>query len=125
MGIIRKTKAIQLLLDEFQKKTGAISTVELINRLGDKMNKTTIYRGLDRLEDDGILHSFLGSNGVKWYAKCNGCNKSKHIDVHPHFECINCGETECLAIDVAIPLLPNRTIITSQVLIQGKCEACC
>lgn len=124
MGIIRKTKSIGLLLDEFEQSSGAISTVELIKRLGNKMNKTTIYRILDRLEDDGVVHSFLGKNGTKWYAKCNGCSESKHEDVHPHFECVECGKVDCLTIDIKIPEIPNRTIVSSQVLIQGRCESC-
>lgn len=124
MGIIRKTKSIRLLLDEFEQSSGAISTVELIKRLCNKMNKTTIYRILDRLEDDGVVHSFLGKNGTKWYAKCNGCSESKHEDVHPHFECVECGKVDCLTIDIKIPEIPNRTIVSSQVLIQGRCESC-
>lgn len=124
MGIIRKTKSIGLLLDEFEQSSGAISTVELIKRLCNKMNKTTIYRILDRLEDDGVVHSFLGKNGTKWYAKCNGCSERKHEDVHPHFECVECGKVDCLTIDIKIPEIPNRTIVSSQVLIQGRCESC-
>lgn len=124
MGIIRKTKSVEALLNEFEKSSGAISVIELIKRLSSKFNKTTVYRVLDRLEDDGILHSFLGTSGIKWYAKCNGCSKSKHTDVHPHFQCISCGKVDCLDSIVTIPELPKREIVTSQVLIQGKCEAC-
>ena len=76
MGIIRKTKSVKTLLNEFNKNSSAISVTELITRLNSKFNKTTIYRVLDRLEDDGVLHSFLGKNGLKWYAKCNGCTAS-------------------------------------------------
>ena len=71
MGIIRKTKSVKLLIDEFEKHSSAISVITLIERLGSQMNKTTVYRVLDKLEDDGFLHSFLGKNGNKWYAKCN------------------------------------------------------
>jgi Fur family ferric uptake transcriptional regulator len=124
MGIIRKTQSLKLLLAEFQNDSGAISAIELVKRLGSNFNKTTIYRLLEKLEDDGVLHSFLGRNGIKWYAKCSGCSKSGHIDVHPHFQCLECGRVDCLDVDVHIPKLPNHKIITSQILIQGKCEAC-
>lgn len=124
MGIVRKTKSIEILLNEFRQHSEAISTVTLIKRLDSKMNKTTIYRILDRLEDEGILHSFLGVDGIKWYAKCKNCSKSEHIDVHPHFQCVDCGKVECLSIQVAIPEIPNRKVVTSQILIQGKCEIC-
>jgi len=124
MGIIRKTQSVELLLKEFNKETNAISTVELIKRFNQQMNKTTIYRILERLEDDGVLHSFLGLNGVKWYAKCNGCSKANHFDVHPHFQCTDCGKVDCLNINIQIPKLPTREVAFSQVLLHGKCEVC-
>ncbi len=124
MGIVRKTQSVQMLLDEFQKRSSAISVIELIKHFNLELNKTTIYRVLDKLEDDGILHSFLGNNGIKWYAKCNGCSKSGHIDTHPHFQCLNCGKVDCITIDISIPKIPNREITGSQVLLQGKCEDC-
>ena len=124
MGILRKTKSVKSLLNEFEKDSSAISVTALIEHLDSEMNKTTIYRILERLEDDGILHSFLGKNGHKWYAKCTGCSSSHHHDVHPHFECTECGKVDCLTINITIPAIPNRTLETSQVLLQGKCETC-
>lgn len=124
MGIIRKTKSVEVLLNEFNKGLEAISAKKLIENLGSEFNKTTIYRVLDKLEDDGVLHSFLGKNGLKWYAKCNGCSANKHSDLHPHFQCLDCGKVDCLAVNVTLPKIPNRKIEVSQLLIQGKCEAC-
>jgi len=125
MGVIRKTKSVETLLNEFEKNSQAISVIELVKRLSSKVNKTTVYRVLDRLEDDGVLHSFLGTSGIKWYAKCkNGCTKSKHTDIHPHFQCLSCGKIDCLDVNVSMPELPQRRVITSQILIQGTCEAC-
>ena len=103
MGIVRKTKSIELLLHEFKTQTTAISTIELIKRLNSKLNKTTIYRVLENLVDDGVLHSFMGNDGVKWYAMCRNCTKSTHEDLHPHFECIECGKINCLNTEVIIP----------------------
>ena len=60
MGVIRKTKSVEILLNEFSTGSVAISAKALIEQLGDTFNKTTIYRVLDKLEDDGVLHSFLG-----------------------------------------------------------------
>jgi len=124
MGIIRKTQSVELLLKQFQKESKALSVVELIKRLDKELNKTTIYRVLDKLEDDGILHSFLGFNGVKWYAKCVKCSKSNHKDIHPHFQCLSCGRVDCLDMNINIPKIPNREVLFSQLLIQGKCEIC-
>lgn len=124
MGIIRKTESVEILLNEFQDTEKALSTVELITRLGKFMNKTTIYRILEKLEDDGILHSFIGFDGVKRFARCKSCSKSNHSDVHPHFQCISCGKSECLDIEVNIPEMSNREVLFSQLLIKGKCDLC-
>ena len=124
MGIIRKTKSVEVLLNEFNTSFGAISAKKLIERLDSKFNKTTIYRVLDKLEDDGVLHSFLGKNGLKWYAKCDDCSHGKHQDAHPHFQCLNCGKMDCLTINVKIPNIPNREVDISQILLQGTCEVC-
>ncbi|WP_159023358.1 Fur family transcriptional regulator [Formosa sp. L2A11] len=125
MGVIRKTKSVEALLNEFNTSDEAISAKQLIEQLDSKFNKTTIYRVLDKLEEDGVLHSFLGKEGLKWYAKCNGCSSTKHKDVHPHFQCLKCGRVDCLPISMAIPNIPNRKVTVSQVLIQGICEKCC
>ncbi len=124
MGVIRKTKAVEVLLKEFNSSSVAISAKALIEQLRDTFNKTTIYRVLDKLEDDGILHSFLGKEGIKWYAKCNGCTSTEHNDVHPHFQCLNCGRVDCLSFTVPLPQIPNRKIEVMQLLIQGRCEEC-
>lgn len=124
MGIIRKTKAVEVLLNEFNTSEEAISAKKLIKKLDTTFNKTTIYRVLDKLEDDGVLHSFLGKDGLKWYAKCNGCSAAAHKDLHPHFQCLSCGKVDCLSVSVTLPEIPNRKIEISQLLIQGTCEAC-
>ncbi|WP_299890054.1 Fur family transcriptional regulator [uncultured Lacinutrix sp.] len=124
MGILRKTKSVKILLEEFDKKSSAISAITLVERLASELNKTTVYRVLDKLEEDKVLHSFLGKNGHKWYAKCNGCSVSGHQDSHPHFQCSDCGKVDCLSTDVLIPKIPNRKVDVSQVLLQGKCEEC-
>ncbi|MEM7085255.1 MAG: transcriptional repressor [Bacteroidota bacterium] len=124
MGIIRKTPAVEMLLAEFQKGENALSVIELIKRLSSQVNKTTIYRVLDNLEDDGLLHSFLDKNGIKWFATCKGCSEAGHADAHPHFQCEDCGKVDCLPMDIELPKIPNREIRVSQLLIQGKCEMC-
>ena len=88
------------------------------------MNKTTVYRILERLEADGVLHSFSRSNNLTLYAKCNSCSLDHHHDVHPHFECKQCGKVECLDLDITIPVIKNRTVSETSIIISGQCEDC-
>lgn len=124
MGITRKTKSVGLILSQFEEESGAISVSALIDRLNSEINKTTIYRVLDKLEDDGVVHSIIGKSGIKWYAKCRGCTEHSHHDNHAHFQCVECGKIDCLSVEVPIPKLVDREVLVSQVLIQGKCEEC-
>ena len=125
MGVARKTKSVKTVLEVFEEAKSAISVVKLVELLRQEMNKTTVYRILDRLEDNGTLHSFLGEDGLKWYATCNnGCSSSHHLDEHPHFQCQDCGKTECLPIQLSIPNIPNYKVNSANILLLGLCKNC-
>tara|TARA_B100000768_G_scaffold65893_1_gene63309 strand:- start:81 stop:461 length:381 start_codon:yes stop_codon:yes gene_type:complete len=124
MGIIRKTKAVATVLQIFEEKSEPKSVVHLIGLVKDKMNKTTVYRILDRLERDGIIHSFNGKDGLKWYAKCEGCSANHHSDKHPHFQCTKCNKVECLTVEIKIPSIKNHKVDSTDILLMGQCEVC-
>ena len=125
MKISRKTKTVKLLLDLFDQNYHAISVVELISIFSGKMNKTTVYRILNRLEDSGILHSFVDKDGLKRYAKGDQRETSSELSkVHPHFLCEDCGISSCLPIKVPIPPIPNFKINSSEHLYIGQCKDC-
>lgn len=124
MGITRKTKSVNYVLDVFQNSDAAISVVNLVDGMKDKMNKTTVYRILDRLENEGIVHSFKGYDGLKWYAKCSDCSSHKHSDAHPHFQCNDCGTVACLPVHIEIPAIPNIKINSAEIMLVGTCSKC-
>jgi Fur family ferric uptake transcriptional regulator len=124
MGVIRKTKAVRRLLSLFDPGVSAISAVDLVEKLHDEMNKTTVYRVLDRLESDGIIHSFMGLEGTKWYAKCTSCSSDHHNDIHPHFQCKECKQVTCLSIEISIPNVENHIVENATVFLTGKCDNC-
>ncbi len=123
MGIIRKTKSLQALLEAFDQSDNALSVVELIKRFQKDMNKTTVYRILERLEEDGILHSFVGKDGLKWVAKQQNSN-STITNCHPHFQCQECGKTECVSADISLPSIPNHRVDSANLILIGQCEDC-
>lgn len=124
MAIMRKTKSVKTVLHLFEAKNTAVSAVALIQELNQSMNKTTVYRILDRLENDGLVHSFIASDGLRWYAKCNGCSSEQHLDVHPHIQCKLCGKVECLDLDVAIPKVKGYEIENVELFLIGTCSQC-
>ena len=125
MGVSRKTKTVKLLLDLFDRKDSALSIVELVSTFSGKMNKSTVYRILNRLEESGLLHSFLGNDGLKRYAKGDQRPaKSKNTTMHPHFLCEDCGISSCLPLEISTSSIPNYTIKSSEQLYLGQCNNC-
>ena len=117
MNVSRKTKTLSLILDLFNKEDYAVPVVDLVSTFKDNMNKTTVYRILNRLENAGILHSFMDKDGLKRYAK--GDQR-----LHPHFLCEDCGISTCLPLKINPPSLPNYTIKSSEQLYLGQCKDC-
>tara|TARA_B100000614_G_C14541515_1_gene490451 strand:+ start:969 stop:1352 length:384 start_codon:yes stop_codon:yes gene_type:complete len=125
MSVIRKTKTVKLVLQEFDQINEAISVIELVEKFSKKMDKTTVYRILDRLEDSGELHSFVDQDGLKRYAKSGINSKAdNNIDNHPHFLCEDCGISSCLPVKIQIPEIPNYSIKSAEHFLVGQCENC-
>ena len=125
MSISRKTKTLNLILDLFDQNNRAISVVDIVSTFSSEMNKTTVYRILQRLEDSGVLHSFVDKDGLKRYAKGDQRNKSKGDQhIHPHFLCEDCGASSCIPININIPTIPNYIIKSSEQLYLGQCKDC-
>lgn len=124
MSNTRQTNSVKLVWKSFEEANNALCVVDLVQEHKQTMNKTTVYRILDRFEKEGRLHTFLGKNGLKWYAKCHDCKAKHHTDLHPHFQCDNCGMVECLTIHVQIPKIAKHQIDRASMLLLGQCEKC-
>ena len=82
MGTIRKTKSVKAILKIFSEKGEALAAIDLVERLQQEMNKTTVYRILERLEEIGILHTFKGKDGFRWYAMRNNASSQNLSLIH-------------------------------------------
>ena len=124
MGIVRKTKSVKLILEAVGSSDHAMSVVDLVRRFEKEMNKTTVYRILERLEEESILHSFTGQNGLKWVAKHQEPYSVDKSEIHPHFQCQKCGKSVCLDINISIPTLPNYRVDSANLILTGQCQLC-
>lgn len=124
MNSFNKTKSVKALLEVFYDSDEAISAINLVKLLKPIMNKTTVYRILDRLEKNKLLHKFIGKDGLSWYAKIENDSISDNSKLHPHFQCSDCGITKCLDQELSVPLVPNYKIDTAELLLIGQCENC-
>jgi Fur family ferric uptake transcriptional regulator len=124
MGVHRKTRNLELVLDAFRDTQEALSAHLLMDRLPAYVNRSTVYRLLDRLEDDGVLHSFVASENIKFYALCRGCRQSGHFHSHAHFQCNSCSQVVCIEQQVVVPTLNQGRVDEAQVLLKGQCATC-
>ena len=96
----------------------------LLDVLDNAINKSTVYRMLDKLEDDGVIHSFLTMDQIRFYALCNGCSSGRHVDSYAHFQCTSCKRVSCFSEEIVLPILEKARITSAQVLLTGQCESC-
>ena len=124
MGVVRKTKHLEQVLHVFRQSSGALSASMLLDALATDINKSTVYRMLEKLEDDGVIHSFLTMDQIRFYALCKGCSSGRHVDSHAHFQCTSCKRVSCFSEEIVLPILERAGITSAQVLLTGQCESC-
>lgn len=123
---MKNTKPRQLVEQSLRASATALSQPELQQILAGKCDRVTIYRVLERLEQEGVIHRIMNKDGVMKYATCqSACTQGHHLDSHVHFSCQKCNEVVCL--DQPVPSLstPEGFIIHQvNVLIEGLCPKC-
>ena len=124
MGVLRKTKHLEQVLQAFRQSSDALSASMLLDSLATDINKSTVYRMLEKLEDDGVIHSFLTMDQIRFYALCKGCSSGQHVDSHAHFQCTSCKRVSCFSEEIILPTPERVTITSAQVLLTGRCESC-
>lgn len=91
---------------------------------GRTRNRVTIYRTLKSLADAGLVHRAFMQKRAWHFELAHHCTASQ---CHPHFTCLNCGQTHCLK-RLSMPMAPKSykgfVIQHQQVRLEGLCPAC-
>ncbi len=121
------TDSRRQILDLFLEHRGGALKHGDIEKALDNLDRVTIYRTLQVFTEKGLIHSIPGSDGAAKYALChNHCTGGHHHDNHVHFQCLECGSTQCLD-DVSIPFVKlPRGFMSGQIemVISGICNLC-
>ena len=118
---VAKTEIISLL----NNSSNALSHIEIQNALNGLCDRVTIYRVLDRLIDEGLLHKIINVDGVVRYASCNKSCTHKHSHNHVHFSCTSCKKVTCLETVEPSFLMPkNYTVTQVNFTVSGICPSC-
>jgi Fur family ferric uptake transcriptional regulator len=125
MKIVRNTIAKSKILEFIQNSNQAIAHSHIQKSLNGVCDRVTIYRVLDRLLSEGLVHKIVDVDGVVKYAACNTCKEKHHQHNHIHFSCEKCKKVTCL--DTIIPhfVLPKDYKINSfNFTVSGLCPQC-
>lgn len=120
----RNTKQRGVILDIFSHSKKPIPAPVVVTKAQakiPKINKTTIYRTLERLEKEGVITSMLVSPGVLHY------ELSSEDHHHHHFYCKHCEGVFCLegCTKGIAKLLPKGFILEShEITLHGACPDC-
>jgi len=89
-------------------------------------DRVTLYRTINALMDNGIVHKASTSGDETYYALCSQqCSKHCHKHEHIHFKCTQCGEVSCVHIEQAFNIsLPNYQIDDVSIEVTGVCKKC-
>ena len=111
------------LLHCFMKAKNAQSYLDIKAKLGQSIDKSTLYRNLSAFEDAGIIHRINDQSGISKYAfgKAHG-----HGDNHAHFVCEECESIYCMEISTTIDVNAPKgfKIRDIQTIIKGTCPYC-
>lgn len=121
------TESRKKILQLFLEQAGALAHGDIEKKAGEKFDRVTIYRTLQKFVDKGLIHTIPTADNAIRYALCkNECSEGHHQDHHIHFVCNNCSNTYCLD-DVVIPeiKLPKDYIAEHiEVIVEGICKNC-
>ncbi len=123
---LKHTRQRVRVLEEIAAEKAAVSQPDLEKKLGNEIDRVTLYRILNTYEDKGILHRVLDQQGTANYAICSSsCSVHAHHDEHVHFNCRQCHKIYCLEVNVPSMNLPKGFQTDSFHLTAfGICEAC-
>lgn len=89
-------------------------------------DRVTLYRTIQALTENGIIHVAMQDDQETFYALCSSrCNAHQHHHNHIHFKCTICSTVSCIHLNKAIEFqIPNYLIDTVSVEVTGTCELC-
>jgi len=124
----RKLKATPnriALLSEIESYQSAIPFSTIQNKLKN-LDRVTLYRSMNVLLKNGIIHKAYNKDNDMYYAMCgNTCTATTHNHNHVHFECTECEQVKCehLQQEVEI-LLPDHQVNEINITLRGVCKDC-
>jgi Fur family ferric uptake transcriptional regulator len=122
---LKATAARLELLKVLQKQNSAMHLNDIQKGLKDQ-DRVTVYRNLNSLIENGLIHIAFQNTRDVYYALCPApCESGQHIHQHLHFHCTQCGKVECLPFDFQLKLPSDGYKVKAWDLrLEGQCDQC-
>lgn len=127
MKMPRNTKQKAIIIDILRSSKRPIAAPDILIQAQTKVpniNKTTVYRTLDRLVEDGAVEAIMLREGVLHYEIKDSGECGHH---HHHFVCVKCEKIYCVdgCVSSFEVLLPRGFKLQShEVTLRGLCKNC-
>ena len=132
MKSVYKTKAREVIIaylkEHSEQRLTARELYEAVCEQDVEINRTTVYRNLDRLCENGEIMRFKEPNQDAWYYQYS--EKHEHCNSHIHGQCSVCGRIFHLdkpfVDDFADAMLKEYGLDIDPVgtIILGRCSKC-
>ncbi|MDE6409155.1 MAG: transcriptional repressor [Muribaculaceae bacterium] len=91
----------------------------------DTVDRSTITRTLAIFGEKSLIHIIEDGSGASKYEICTSDHEETSSDMHLHFHCRKCGQTNCLPIPIPDVNLPGGfKAETANFTITGLCDKC-
>jgi Fur family ferric uptake transcriptional regulator len=126
MKTSRNTTAKTTILKMITQSSVALSQIEIQNSLNDICDRVTIYRVLDRLVNEDMIHKIVTIDGTTKYASCHHSHENEHhIHNHLHFSCEKCLSVTCLDTVKPIYIIADNYLVKEvNFTLSGLCPNC-
>lgn len=122
----RNTTAKSAILELIKNSEVALSHSEIQKLNTELCDRVTIYRILDRLVAEDVIHKIATSDGTIKYASCHHNHDTHHhTHNHIHFSCEKCQSVTCLENVVPSFKLPENYLLKEvNFTLTGLCPNC-
>ncbi|WP_396171010.1 Fur family transcriptional regulator [Flavobacterium sp.] len=126
MKTTRNTAAKTAILELITQSEVALSHIEIQKVTDGLCDRVTIYRVLDRLVSEDVIHKIATPDGTVKYASCHhNHDEKKHIHNHIHFSCENCHSVTCLDSIQPVFAIPDSYLVKEiNFTLSGLCPKC-
>jgi Fur family ferric uptake transcriptional regulator len=124
MKSARSTTAKTAIQKLIVSSSVALSHSEIQKSLGGLCDRVTIYRVLERLLAEDVIHKIVNIDAVVKYAGCHSYSV-KHSHNYIHFSCQKCKSVICLEnVEPSYNLPKNYKVSEINFTLSGICPQC-